>query len=176
MARQTEEREIGGVRYKVTQLGAKTGESFLYVRLPRLLGPGLGEFITGLGRASDVESAIANGLGDAIRDLAQRVNDQDYAAIRDEFAKLTVVALDAEREMPLSKIYDDHFAGRYQDVAAWLGFCLEVNYRGFFDALLGSGKSGRLAALWAKWSASQSPSTSTGSSTGSPAAQGTAAA
>ena len=38
---------------------------------------------------------------------------------------------------PLSKNYDDHFAGRYDAMLEWFMFALEVNFKGFFVGLWG---------------------------------------
>ena len=32
----------------------------------------------------------------------------------------------------LEKSFDDHFAGRYDVLLKWLGFCLSVNFPSFF--------------------------------------------
>jgi hypothetical protein len=40
-----------------------------------------------------------------------------------------------KREPQLSKIFDLHFAGKYDEMLAWLIFCVEVNFGSFFDGL-----------------------------------------
>jgi len=93
----------------------------------------------------------------------------------DELAKATVVVLDAEREPQLDRIFDDHFAGRYDQMLQWFAFALEVNFRSYFlDWLSDRGLLDRVMRLIA--SASQSPTASTGTSTASPPAATTAQA
>jgi len=170
---ETRETVIGDTTYLVAQLGTKKGQALL-VRIVKLLGPGVGSFVGGLGRgASAADEALALGIGDAIHELAGRLNEQEVAGVLEEFAKNTMVVKSAELHVRLSEIYDDHFAGRYHELLAWARFCMEVNYRSFFVAQSGSDKP--LHRLWTLLQALQSRATSSvaGTSTASPQAPAT---
>jgi hypothetical protein len=165
MATETREIEISGVTYLVTQLPAKKGQALL-VRLVKLLGPGVGSFVGGLGRgAEDTDSAIALGVGDAIHDLAARLNEAEVGGVLEEFAKRTTVVKSEDVHVVLSSIYDDHFAGAYDQLMVWARFCLEVNYRSFFAGQSGAEKP--LNRLWKLLQALPSRHTSAGTSTAS---------
>jgi hypothetical protein len=164
------EKRIGPHLYRVTMLGAKAGRAML-VRLVKLGGPGVGSFAIGVGRnATSVDSALALGVGEALHDMASRLNESEVGAMMDEFALQTVVVQSADIELRLSDIFDDHFAGRYDLMLQWARFCMEVNFASFFG---GSGSGGPLAKLWKALSALQSPPASTGTSTASPPANAT---
>ena len=174
MARDTVERQLGEHVYKVTLLGAKAGRA-MSVRLLKLLGPALSSFLEGLAVGKDGEQALALGAAEAMRALVKQLTAEDCASIMDELAKATVVVLDAEREPQLDRIFDDHFAGRYDQMLQWFAFALEVNFRSYFlDWLSDRGLLDRVMRLIA--SASQSPTASTGTSTASPPAATTAQA
>jgi len=171
MAIETREKRIGAHNYRVTLLGAKQGRAML-VRLVRMGGPGLGSFVGGIGRnASSVDSALALGAGDAIHDLTTRLREDEIGGLMDEFALQTVLVQSAQIELRLSDVFDDHFAGRYDEMLAWVRFCLEVNFASFFG--VSSGSAGALAKLWKMLSALQSQPTSTGTSGASPAVNAT---
>jgi len=170
MGIEAKERRIGPELYRVSQLGTKAGLSML-VRLTKIAGPGVGSFVHGLGRdASGVDSAIAHGVGEALHDLAARLDEQEVQRIMNEFAERTVVVVSREVEVKLSDIFDDHFAGRYHLLLEWARFCMEVNFSSFFSAASGKGP---LARLWKMVSAFQSQAPSPGTSTESPAASDT---
>lgn len=174
MAIEFRERRIGEYTYRVTQLGAKAGRVMM-VRLFKLAGPGVGSFVGGVGRggtSGDLEVAMALGFGDAVHDLAARISSDEVAAITDQFALQTVLVTSPEVELRLSDIFDDHFAGRYDEMLLWLRFCLEVNFTSFFRDKGGAAK-GPLANLWRVLSALQSRTASTGTSTESPPASAT---
>jgi hypothetical protein len=174
---ETRERTIGEHTYRVTQLGTKRGSAML-VKLVKLLGPGCGSFIGGLGRApsgnsGEWESALALGLGDALHDLATRLDEAQFAAVCDEFAKQTAVVLSAELEPRLSDIFDDHFAGKYDVMLRWLRFCMEINFSSFFGAGSTTSSTNALMNLLKGLSASRFRPVSTGTSTESPRAGAT---
>ena len=168
MALEVKEKRIGAHLYRVTQLPAKKGRALL-VRLTKLLGPGLAAAFGDLGRdkASTAEAAIASGIGQGLYELAERLSESEVGSILDELAVFTTVVLDAEREPRLSDVFDDHFAGRYDEMLLWAGFCLEVNYASFFDGSGGSGGLLRRALTLLQASTSPSTSKTAGTSTGS---------
>ena len=172
MAIESKETRIGGVTYRVSQLPAKRGRSML-VRFVRLVGPGAGSFVGGLGRSKDqsFDGGLALGIADGLHDLCLRLNDDDLSAISDEFARCTVVVKSREIELRLPDIFDEHFAARYDEMFAWLRFCCEVNFASFFA--VSSSASGLLGRLTKVLSVLQPPPTSTGTSTASPAASAT---
>jgi hypothetical protein len=164
MSRTVREKQIGEYRYLVTLLGAKAGRSML-VRLTKLLGPATASFLEGVLHAKGgLTASLALGASDAIREVTQRLSEADLVIISDELARFTAVVIDAEHQPQLDKIFDDHFAGRYGEMLAWLAFALEANFTSFFDgARSGSTPlAQRLQSLIALLS--QSPSTSTGTS------------
>lgn len=167
---ESRERRIGSTTYRVTQLPAKLGRSML-VRFVRLVGPGAGSFVGGLGRAGAFDAGIAQGIAEGLHDLCRRLNDDDVNAICDELAKYTVVVQSRDIELRLSDIFDDHFAGKYDQMLAWLRFCLEVNFASFFGASNGAGAPfAKLVQILSAW---QPPTASTGTSTGSQPASAT---
>lgn len=172
MAIEFREKRIGSHVYRVTMLGSKAGLSML-VRLTKLAGPGLGSFVLGVGRSSEVDSAIASGVGEALHDLAARLREDEVSSIVNEFALHTVVGLTAELQPRLSDIFDDHFAGRYDLLLQWVRFCMEVNFSSFTAGASGGGSLGR---LWKMLQALSSQPTSTGTSTESPPVNATKAA
>ena len=109
MHRKVQETEIAGHTYQFTQLGAETGDDILF-----RLGRGLA--------MSDLKS-------------------EDFAFVRNVFknsTKLLIVDTKGEGRrtwVPLSDKYDDHFAGRYQDVGEWLKVCFEFNFGPFLDVI-----------------------------------------
>lgn len=172
MGIEAREIRIGATAYRVAQLPTSRGTALL-VRIVKLLGPGVGSFVGGIGRSetAETDSAIALGIGDALHDLAARLNEAEVAGVLAEFAKQTTVIVSEEIELRLHDVYEDHFAGRYDELIAWARFCLEVNYQSFFGGKSGSAKP--LAQLMKLLQALRSPNMSTGPSTASPAANAT---
>jgi hypothetical protein len=167
MAIEAKERRIGATTYRITQLPTRRGRALL-VRLVRLLGPGAGSFVGGLGRGrAGIDAALALGVADAVHDLCARLNDEDLAVICDEFATYTVVVVSRDIEQQLSKVFDDHFAGRYDELLQWLRACCEVNYASFFGGASGGDLLAKVMQALSRW---QSPPMSTGTSTVSPPA------
>lgn len=164
---EAKEKRIGPTTYRVTQLPAKRGRAML-VRFIKLAGPGAGAFVGGLGRnqGGSFDGSLALGIAEGVHDFALRLNDEDLDAICDEFARYTVVVKSREVELKLSDIFDDHFAGAYDQMMSWLRFCAEVNFTSFFVGSSGTGTPlSKLIKLLSAW---QPPSTSTGTSTASP--------
>lgn len=168
MAIESKERRIGGTLYRVTQLPAKRGRALL-VRYVRLFGPGAGSFVGGLGRTPNgaFDAALTQGIAMGLHDFCERLTDAELAHVCDEFAAFTVVVESREIERRLSDIFDDHFAGKYDDMLAWIRFASEVNFASFF---VGSAKGGMLQRLIQMLSAWTPPAASTGTSTASPPA------
>lgn len=162
MAREVVEREIGGHVYKVTLLGAKAGRTMI-VRLLKLLGPTLAGFVenTVTGKGDGIES-IALGIAEAFRQLAEKIHADDIGAISDELAKFTSVVIDHERQPQLDRVFDDHFAGKYDCMLQWLAFALEANFSSFFGGSAGAKTLlGRVMTAIASMSTSRPASTGT---------------
>lgn len=105
---------IDGLKYTVTQLGAKKGMRAL-TRLARLLGP-----------------AFASGdQTEAMAGLFSRLTEDDVEYFCDTFAPLTTVEQDGKAPQ-LSSIFEIHFTGNYSSMLQWLLFCIEVNFGDFF--------------------------------------------
>jgi hypothetical protein len=166
------EKRIGECTYRVTQFGAKQGRGLL-TRIVKLLGPSLGALLSSLaqGKHQEVEAALAAGIGQGFYELAERLTEAEVGSVLDDFAKQTVLVL-GDREPRLSDMFDQHFAGRYDEMLGWAAFCLEVNFGSFFAG--SSSGAGLLARIRTVLSASPSPSTSTGTSTASHAVNATA--
>jgi hypothetical protein len=117
----TEERVIGGLTYKVSQLGAIKGrEAFL--RLFKCLGPMAGT----LANKGEVD------LATALQRLEMTAGDLAYFC--DLFAEKTFVVLEDKRAPRLDNVFDTYFAGKYLDMVQWLAFAVEVNFRDFWGA------------------------------------------
>jgi hypothetical protein len=167
MAIEAKERRIGASTYRITQLPAKRGRAML-VRFVRLFGPGAGAFVGGLGRGrSGFDGAVGLGIADAVHDLCTRISEDELSAICDQFAEYTVVVVSRDVERRLGDIFDDHFAGKYDEMLVWLRACCEVNFSSFFG---GSSLGNALPRLMELLSKYQPPPASTGTSTESRAA------
>jgi hypothetical protein len=171
VAIETREKRIGDHTYRVTQFGAKQGRALL-VRIVKLAGPTFGAMLSSLaqGKHKELDAALGAGLGQGLYELAERLTESEVGGVMDDFAKQTVLVI-GDREPRLSDAFDAHFAGKYDEMLLWAAFCLEVNFASFFGGSNGAALWGRIQNLL---SASRSPSTSTGTSTASPAARGTA--
>lgn len=116
MALKTQEREIDGVKYRVTQLGAVDGRAVL-LRLLKAFGP----------------SAAAM-LGDNIAEAVAKLNlsEDDLSYFCQQFGQKTFVVL-GDKTPRLDNVFDEHFAGRYRAMILWLGFAVEVNFADFLS-------------------------------------------
>lgn len=153
MARKTEKKKIGETEYEVQQFGARKGREVLFT-LTTMLGPAAAGFLKG--------GLSEGGILAAIQAFSETAKVEDFSRLCDEFASCTTVHLPTITGQPLkvdlSKVFDDHFAGAYGDMLAWLAFAIGVNYSNFF-ALTGPGNAGSslLEALGVRKSESPSP-------------------
>jgi hypothetical protein len=123
MALKTEEREIGGLKYRVTQLGAKAGRAAL-LRIMKTVGPAAAML-----QGDD----LAGALGKFFENLSEV--DLDYFCAL--FGEKSFV-FQADGKMPrVDQVFDEHFAGRYLDMIEWLIFAGEVNFADFFRGVGG---------------------------------------
>ncbi len=160
---------IDGFVYEVHQLPATKGEeigaelvAMVVPMLGALAGEGKGVKIDGVGDL-DLE---ALGLKAAAEVFATSITSPKLRNIRQLMAAHTEIYGEGfgDAGAPLSRNYDDHFAGRYDAMIEWFLFALEVNFRDFFGGLWG-----RLSARYPLLQAlpvalSSLPSTSTGES------------
>ena len=101
---ETRSKTINGTEYKVTQLDAIRGRKVL-ARMQRVAGN------------------------------MNQMSDEDMDYLCDVFAPSTCVVSTNDHgqrvEPQLSKIFGLHFAGKYDEMAEWLAFCVEVNFGSF---------------------------------------------
>jgi hypothetical protein len=122
MSRKTEEKEIGGVTYAVTLLGARKG-----LEVATKLAPFLG--VLAKAQKGGKEAAT-----EALSEVLRSVSAADVQGLCDVMAEWTMVKGPGPRDQViLTNVFDDHFAGRYGDLLKWLGFCLSVNFPSFFS-------------------------------------------
>lgn len=171
---------IDGFVYEVHQLPATKGEelgaeliAMIVPMLGALAGEGKGE--AKVGSVGDLDLGSL-GLRAAAEAFATAVTSPKLRNIRKLMAEHTEIygpgfgnaGLDAGPGDgdggPLSKNYDDHFAGRYDAMIEWFLVALEVNFKDFFGGLWGrlGSKYPLLRALPA--ALSNLPATSTGES------------
>jgi hypothetical protein len=134
---------IDGFVYEVTQLPATKGEE-IGTDLVAMVVPMIGAL------AGDGNSKVSvESVGDLdIRALGLRAGADVFSVqltspklkeIRKTMAAHTDIYGEGfgDAGAPLSRNYDDHFAGRYDAMAEWFIFALEVNFSGFFVGLWG---------------------------------------
>jgi hypothetical protein len=163
--RETQERTIDDITYRVRQLPVKEAENVL-IDLLKLLGPSaaasVGEMDLSGGLAAFGDKPLSAGvLVSGIRELADRLDKETYHRVCDTLAKVTDVQR-GDKWPQLSGIADELWRGRIQHKWKWLKFALEVQYADFFGgwaALV----DGVVAAVVAK-SSSSSQATSGGAS------------
>lgn len=131
---ETKDKTIGGVLYRVSQLGALTGRGVL-VRLVKLVGGGLvGALVSGGLKGLD-RGALATSLGKVVDGFSE----EDLAYFCDLFSPLTQVITRDKAGKQLNQLlantFDLHFAGKYREMGQWLLFALEVNFGSVFQGL-----------------------------------------
>jgi hypothetical protein len=155
----SEEKDIGGARYRVTQLGGEKASELMF-RLLRALGMGLVN-VSGAPSLRD--------LGGAIRALGM----EDFIEFRSAFAAETAVLVEDRakktgikaRWMPMTTVgFDAQFAGNPLALVQWFRFAFEVNFASFFPDLLGRASAPGEGMQETTLSESDSPEPSTGTS------------
>lgn len=122
----SETKEIEGSVYHVRVLGATEGRKML-VRLMRVLGPALGEFLVNRKGETLSDSDVLP----AIAILGQRLTEEDLEYVVAKFAEATEIEKEGRRVI-LSKIQELHFAGNYVAMFKWIWFCLQTNFSAAF--------------------------------------------
>lgn len=122
----TEERAFGGVRYRVTQLGAELASDLLFVLL-RAIGAGAQSLsLKGFNIAAALKSLE---LAD-FRSFREAFAAQTAVLVEDKAKKAGVTA----RWMPLSSVggVDQQFAGKPRELLDWMRWSFELNFGSFF--------------------------------------------
>lgn len=162
--RRTEDIEIDGETYELTQVPVRDGQR-LQLKMVKALARGLepltegqgGDVLSGAGLSKIALEAVAKGLATAIVALPE----EDYQFAIDLMANnCCVVREDGKRPKLGGTLMDTHFAGRHMHLTKWLVACVRWNYADFF------GDSAVTAALdlLRERQPSKSPPDSTGGS------------
>jgi hypothetical protein len=119
----TESKVIGGLEYKITQLGVDAGLD-VGMTLVRALGPALLAMMSGNSLATVDKGALSDAIG--------RIESSELKKVCRAFAEKTFVILPETKQMPrLDNVWDTHFAGRYRALIDWLVACVAVNFPDF---------------------------------------------
>ena len=134
MAR-AQEREIDGVMYKAWPIPFAKGRPAL-VRLLGIVGPVLSKITNA--KSAEAASALFSALPASLTDA-----DLTYFAnlFGDASAYKTI---DGHWAPLVDKTQATHFEGRYLAFFQWLGFCVEVNFSGFFTGMSSALRSAAL--------------------------------
>ncbi len=122
----TDSKTIGGLEYRVSQLGAVKGRA-VFLRIVKLVGPAIASVVKG-GKI-DMKNVD---LGDLFKRV--ELTEEDLTFFCDAFAEKTFVVLPDKKAPRLDHVFDAHFAGKYGDMMQWLVFCVSVNFADFFVA------------------------------------------
>lgn len=118
---------IQGNEYSVTQLPAGKGREGLR-RLLKAIGPSLAPL------GSMLRGAGPEAMAEALGKLLENLPSEDLTYFCDLFGETsTVKAPDSNKTPRIKDVFDLHFAGNYWEMTEWLVFCVEVNYRRFFE-------------------------------------------
>lgn len=123
-------KEIEGTTYEVTTLPFGLGQEVL-VRFINLVGP----IFASLSNEGMPIEEIALKI---IADIGMTLKNEDVSFFAESFGTYTKYSSDiGDGKMPvLTKAARElHFAGEYGKFFAWLSFCFEVNFGGFFAGL-----------------------------------------
>jgi len=136
MSKRSEERQIGGQTWMVTQFVATEGLAIM-ARLFKLIGPTIGKAVAAVPSASiggtggfldmDVKALNTTVLGDAVEALASRFDENEVVSLVKRM--LADVRVNGSEVMPQ---FDLVFMGDYPKLFSVLRFVLEVNYGNFF--------------------------------------------
>jgi hypothetical protein len=129
MAGQPVEKTIGTTTYIITPFGARKGlrASFL---LTKLMGGAVAMLTQG-----DIAGAVTA--------WASTARFEDFEAVCKELEDCTEIVIPVSEsgttiKQPLSKFFDSHFAGRYDEMALWIVEAIKVNFASFFSGSAGS--------------------------------------
>jgi hypothetical protein len=163
MSIKTQEKQIAGRRYVVTQLPATRAIKLLR-RLGHVLGPALAKAVGSSRGNLSIATLDVGSLSDAVALLFDRLSESELEYLMRELLSTAQVLTD-DKWVQLStglagtQPYDAIFAGDLAGLFGCMAFAIEVNYGDFFGVLRGS--------LQAQMGASRSAESST-SRTGGP--------
>lgn len=130
--------EIDGFRYVVTQLDARTGRRLAFDLASSVL-PAMAELMSALPDAKPDKETLAKAIGNqgavsAVQRLVAALPPSRLDEITELMAESTAVHGPGygDAGAPLSRQFEDHFAGRYKAMLQWLAFALRVNFADFF--------------------------------------------
>ncbi len=121
MGLETKTKTIDDFEFEVTQVKAKEGRR-VFVRLAKIAGPGLGVL------ADD-------DIGKALDEVLKKIDDQTFDYLCDLFGKYSHVTVDGVKKQLTPGFQDTFFAAKYGLLFKWIAFCLEVNFRDFYEML-----------------------------------------
>lgn len=130
---ESQEKKIGEIMYRVTQLPALPGRKLL-VRLYKTLGPTIGAALKGLpdsGSSVSLGSLESSSIGDALTALAHDLTEDDLEYVVTTLTGTTEFSRETNKWLPLRNELDDHWAGKYLQMFQWIAFGLQVNYADF---------------------------------------------
>ena len=136
MARERESILIDGHRYEMTMLGATAGYQ-LFCRLFRMLGPSFGAIMDAVGGTDSIEDADLSSeiVVKAIRMLADEVKESDLDHLVERLRSQTHVGINgSDKTVPLSSVFELHFAGDILGLGKWVVWGLKVQYATFAGA------------------------------------------
>lgn len=135
MALQTQDRTLGETTFRVTQVPGMDSIGLL-ARISKLLGPTFAELVRGEKSLQKLMDEDVSGLGGAIAAFFMDLDPAELQALCAEFAKHCQIKV-GEGYVPLEgTFFDTTFAGRMDLLLLWLGFCVQVNYASFFNAVV----------------------------------------
>lgn len=142
--REPEEKEIGGVRYRVRYLTTTKAQAMLAtlskMLLPAfaaLVNPGAAKDIKGTAELGSLMSKLGpDVLQRAAAELVGRLDSETVARVLKDLAGITSFAAAKEDGtevwLELGPQYDLHFMGRNKAWVGWVQFALEVQFGDFF--------------------------------------------
>lgn len=137
MAVKTDTRNICDTEYTVRSLGARVGAEGLR-RIASVSGPVIGSIVSEM-KPGGLDANVTV-IGNAFLMAVGRLSEADLAWFCDAFSDRTEYGVATQQgtrlKVGLKAGFDDHFAGEYEALVLWLGFCLEVNYSAFFTGML----------------------------------------
>jgi len=162
--RQSETREIDGMKFTVQQMGGKQAGR-LFVRLSSYLFPAISQAAgaldkldlkAGLSGAEVDVGAVGRGLSAAAKTLFERLTEDEYESLLQQLLETALVRSPKGGDVPLWPVFDDMTAGKVLTQVKLVAFALEVNYRDFLPAL--GGLKGLAAGAASKFVASNTSS------------------
>jgi len=136
VARDRQSTIIDGHRYEMTMLGATAGYR-LFHRLFKMVGPSFGAIMDAVGQPGGVENTDLSSkvVVDAIRTLSEQVKESDLDHLVEQLRGQTHVGIGGtEMTVPLSGVFEAHFAGDVMGIGRWLIWGLKVQFATFADA------------------------------------------